>query len=182
MGKIRWAEKIGTTNMWKVILGEKGYDVEFQLVDMGTIMAALEKGDLDITLEVWLPVQDAFYLEQYKDTVVFAEEPWYDNAKVGLVVPEYMDEVNSIEDLNKYKEKFDSHMISFDQGSGTMEVTELVIEDYDLNFELISITEPAMIAEIDKIILQEGSIVAPLWSTHRAFSEMDLKFLDDPKE
>src|SRR5699024_427393 len=71
MEQISWAENIATTNMWKVILEEKGYDVEFQLVDMGTIMAALEKGDLDITLEVWLPVQDAFYLEQYKDTVVF---------------------------------------------------------------------------------------------------------------
>src|SRR5699024_10310609 len=70
MGQISWAENIATTNMWKVILEEKGYDVVFQLVDMGTIMAALEKGDLDITLEVWLPVQDAFYPEQYKDTVV----------------------------------------------------------------------------------------------------------------
>jgi len=39
-----------------------------------------------------------------------------------------------------------------------------------------------MIAEIDKRIKQEGSIVAPLWSPHRVFSEMDLKFLDDPKE
>src|SRR5699024_5209270 len=182
MAQISWAENIATTNMWKVILEERGYDVNLKLLDMGTIMAALESGDLDVNLEVWLPVQDASYKKQYKDTVTFFEEPWYDNAKVGLVVPEYMDEVNSIEDLNKYKEKFDGQITGFDPGAGTMEVTEQLIEDYDLDFELISSTEPAMIAEIDKTIKQEGSIVAPLWSPHRVFSEMDLKFLDDPKE
>lgn len=182
MGQISWAENIATTNMWKVILEEKGYDVEFKLVDMGAIMAALEKGDLDITLEVWLPIQDASYYEKYKDTVDFAEEPWYDNAKVGLVVPEYMDEVNSIADLNKYREKFEGQITGFDPGAGTMEVTEQLIEDYDLDYDLLTSTEPAMIAEIGKTIKEKGSIVSPLWSPHRVFSEMDLKFLDDPKK
>lgn len=182
MGQISWAENIATTNMWKVILEEKGYDVEFKLVDMGAIMAALEKGDLDVTLEVWLPIQDASYYEKYKDTVDFAEEPWYDNAKVGLVVPEYMDEVNSIADLNKYREKFEGQITGFDPGAGTMEVTEQLIEDYDLDYDLLTSTEPAMIAEIGKTIKEKGSIVSPLWSPHRVFSEMDLKFLDDPKK
>lgn len=182
MGQISWAENIATTNMWKVILEEKGYDVEFKLVDMGAIMAALEKGDLDVTLEVWLPVQDASYYEKYKDTVDFAEKPWYDNAKVGLVVPEYMDEVNSIADLNKYKEEFEGQITGFDPGAGTMEVTEQLIEDYDLDYDLLTSTESAMIAEIGKTIKQKGSIVSPLWSPHRVFSEMDLKFLDDPKK
>lgn len=182
MGQISWAENIATTNMWKIILEEQGYDVEFELVDMGTIMAALEKGDLDLTLEVWLPVQDAYYLKSYKDTVDFAEEPWYDNAKVGLVVPEYMDEVNSVEDLNKYQKEFDGKITGFDPGAGTMDVTEELIDDYDLDYELISSTEPAMIAEIGEAIRKKEPIVAPLWSPHSVFSEMDLKFLDDPKD
>ncbi|MBM7599286.1 glycine betaine/proline transport system substrate-binding protein [Virgibacillus halotolerans] len=182
MGQISWAENIAVTNMWKVILEEEGYDVEFNLLDMGTTMAALESGDLDLTLEVWLPVQDANYLKQYQDSVDFAEEPWYDNAKVGLVVPEYMEDVNSIEDLKKYQDEFEGEITGFDPGAGTMEVTEDVIEDYDLDYELITSSEPAMITEIAETIKENGSIVAPLWSPHRVFSEMDLKFLDDPKE
>lgn len=182
MGQISWAENIATTNMWKVILEEEGYDVQLDLLDMGTIMAALESGDLDLTLEVWLPVQDANYLEQYKDTVDFAEEPWYDNAMVGLVVPEYMDEVNSIEDLEQYKDEFEGEVTGFDPGAGTMEVTEQVIDDYDLDYELVTSSEPAMITEIDETIQENGNIVAPLWRPHRVFSEMDLKFLDDPQE
>lgn len=182
MGQISWAENIAVTNMWKVILEEEGYDVEFNLLDMGTTMAALESGDLDLTLEVWLPVQDANYLKQYQDSVDFAEEPWYDNAKVGLVVPEYMEDINSIEDLKKYQDEFEGEITGFDPGAGTMEVTEDVIEDYDLDYELITSSEPAMITEIAETIKENGSIVAPLWSPHRVFSEMDLKFLDDPKE
>lgn len=181
MGQISWAENIAVTNMWKVILEEEGYEVDFDLLDMGTLMAGLDQGDLDLNLEVWLPVQDANYLEKYRDTVNFAEEPWYDNAKVGLVVPEYMDEVNSIEDLKEYKDEFKGEITGFDPGAGTMEVTQQVIEDYDLDYELIKSSESAMITQIEETVQNKESIVAPLWSPHKVFSEMDLKFLDDPK-
>lgn len=181
MGQISWAENIAVTNMWKVILEEEGYEVDFDLLDMGTLMAGLNQGDLDLNLEVWLPVQDANYLEKYRDTVNFAEEPWYDNAKVGLVVPEYMDEVNSIEDLKEYKDEFKGEITGFDPGAGTMEVTQQVIEDYDLDYELIKSSESAMITQIEETVQNKESIVAPLWSPHKVFSEMDLKFLDDPK-
>ena len=130
MGQINWAENIAVTNMWKVILADKGYDLELKPLDMGTIMAALETGDLDIGIEVWLPIQDANYLEQYKDTVDFAEESWYENARVGLVVPAYMEEINSIEDLNENKDLFEGQIIGFDPGAGTMEVTEDLIVEY----------------------------------------------------
>ncbi len=75
MGQISWAENIAVTNMWKVILEERGYDVEFHLLDMGTTMAALANDELDIGLEVWLPVQDQNYLQEYKDEVDFSTPP-----------------------------------------------------------------------------------------------------------
>src|SRR5690625_2437205 len=89
MGQINWAENIAVTNMWKVILEEEGYDVNLNLLDIGTQMAALENDELDISPEIWLPVQDASYLEQYKDKVNFSEATWYDNVTVGLVVQSY---------------------------------------------------------------------------------------------
>src|SRR5690606_21108264 len=104
---ISWAENIAVTNMWKVILEEKGYDVKFHLLDMGTQMAALANDELDVNLEFWLPVQDKHYFERYQEEIDFSEEVWYDNAKVGLVVPAYMEDINSIEDLNENKELFE---------------------------------------------------------------------------
>lgn len=181
IGQISWAENIAVTNMWKVILEEEGYDVEFHLLDMGTQMAALADDELDVNLEFWLPVQDKNYLEQYQEQIDFSEEVWYDNAKVGLVVPAYMEDINSIEDLNENKELFESQITGFDPGAGTMDTTEEMIAEYELDFELVPSSEPAMLTAIEEAIREEAPIVAPLWNPHRVFSEMDLKYLDDPK-
>ncbi|MFC0524915.1 glycine betaine ABC transporter substrate-binding protein [Pontibacillus salicampi] len=181
IGQINWAENIAVTNMWKVILEDKGYSVEFNNLNMGTTMRALETGDLDASLEIWLPVQDANYLEKYQDTVNFSDATWYDTAKVGLVVPAYLEEVNSVEDLKEHKEKFEGEIVGFDPGAGTMEVTEQLIKDYELDYELLSSSESAMITEIGEAIENEEPIVAPLWSPHWVFSKYDLKFLEDPQ-
>ncbi|WP_273832372.1 glycine betaine ABC transporter substrate-binding protein [Guptibacillus sedimenti] len=181
ISQINWAENIAVTNMWKVILEDKGYNVEFNYLNMGSTMTALDSGDLDASLEVWLPVQDANYLEKYQDTVNFSEETWFDDAKVGLVVPSYLEDINSVKDLNEHKELFNSEIVGFDPGAGTMEVTEQLIKDYDLDFELIPSSESAMLAEIKKAVKDEEPIVAPLWSPHWVFSKYDLKFLEDPQ-
>lgn len=181
MGQINWAENIAVTNMWKVILAEHGYDVEFHVLDIGTTMEALANDELDIGMEIWLPIQDASYLENYQDKVDFSEETWYDNAKVGLVVPDYVD-IDSVEELNDHVDLFEGEIVGFDPGAGTMEVTEDLLDEYDLNFELLPSSEPAMITEIKEAIKNEEPIVSPLWSPHRIFSEVDLKYLDDPKE
>lgn len=182
IAQINWAENIAVTNMWKVILEDKGYDVTLSLLDMGFTMKALETSEIDVSLEIWLPVQDANYLETYEDTVNFSESTWFDNAKVGLVVPTYLEEVNSVEDLNEHKELFDGQIIGFDSGAGTMEVTEQLIEDYNLEFELLPSSEPAMLTAIGEAVQNEEPIVSPLWSPHSIFSNYDLKFLDDPQD
>ena len=181
IGQISWAENIAVTNMWKVVLEDKGYNVKFNYLNMGSTMTALESGDLDASLEVWLPVQDANYLEEYQDTVNFSDVTWFDKAKVGLVVPTYLEDINSVEDLNEHKELFNSEIVGFDPGAGTMEVTEQLIKDYDLDFELVPSSESAMLAEIKKAVNDKEPIVAPLWSPHWVFSKYDLKFLEDPQ-
>ncbi|SES91198.1 glycine betaine/proline transport system substrate-binding protein [Oceanobacillus limi] len=182
MGQISWAENIAVTNMWKVILEEQGYDVEFHLLEMGTQMEALANDELDINVEIWLPVQDAEYVQQYEDKINFSEETWYDNAKVGLVVPSFMEEINSIEDLNDHKEELDGQITGFDPGAGTMLVVQDVIEEYDLDYELLPSSEPAMLEELEKAIDKEEPIIVPLWNPHRVFSSMDLKYLEDPQK
>ena len=181
-GLINWPENIAVNHVWKVLLEEEGYDVDVRQLEMGTIMEALSTGDLDVGIEVWLPVQDISYYEQYKDTVDFNDTPWFDNGKVGLVVPEYMEDINSVEDLNENKELFDEEIIGFEPGAGTMEVTEQLIEDYDLELDLVPSSEPAMLKAIKEAIKEEKPIVAPLWQPHGIFSEVDLKFLDDPQK
>ncbi len=182
IGQINWPENIAVTNLWKAILEDEGYDVELKLLEMGPQMAALASGDLDVAPEIWLPVQDKSYYEKYKDEANFFENPWYENGKVGLAVPTYMEDVNSMEDLNESKDKFNGEIIGFESGAGTMLVTQDVIKEYDLDYELIGSSTAAMISSIKKAVEQKEPIVAPLWKPHYIFSEVDLKFLEDPKK
>ncbi|HLR63298.1 MAG TPA: glycine betaine ABC transporter substrate-binding protein [Lentibacillus sp.] len=182
IGQINWPENIAITNMWKAILEDKGYNVELKLIEMGPQMAALAEGDLDVAPEVWLPVQDKSYYEKYKDEVNFFEDPWYENGKVGLAVPKYMKDVNSIKDLNENREKFEGEITGFEPGAGTMIITEEVIKKYGLDYELVESSEAAMITSIKNATENKEPIVAPLWKPHWVFSEVDLKFLDDPKK
>lgn len=182
MGQINWEENIAVTHMWKHILEAEGYEVNFHLLDAGTIMAALANDELDINLETWLPIQDKFYYEEYADKINFSEETWYDTAKVGLVVPSYLEEINSIEDLNEHKDLFNQQITGFEPGAGTMEITEVLLKEYALDYELIASSEPAMLTEIKQAMDKQEAIVAPLWNPHRIFSELDLKYLDDPKK
>lgn len=181
IGQINWPENIAVTTMWKAILEDKGYDVELNLIEMGPQMAALAQGDLDVAPEVWLPVQDKSYYEKYKDEANFFEEPWYNNGKVGLAVPTYMEDINSIEDLNENKDKFSGEIVGFEPGAGTMLVTEDLIKEYGLDYDLVESSTPAMISSIKSAVEKEEPIIAPLWKPHYVFSEVDLKFLDDPK-
>ncbi len=182
IGQINWPENIAVTNLWKAILEDKGYEVKLKLIEMGPQMAALAEGDLDVAPEIWLPVQDKSYYEEYKDEVNFFEDSWYDNGKVGLAVPTYMEDINSIKDLNENKDKFNGEIVGFEPGAGTMLVTEDVIKEYGLDYELVDSSTPVMISTIKNAVKEEKPIVAPLWKPHYVFSEVDLKFLEDPKK
>ncbi|WP_227001847.1 glycine betaine ABC transporter substrate-binding protein [Virgibacillus necropolis] len=182
IGQINWPENIAVTNLWKAILEDEGYDVELELLGMGPQMAALASGELDVAPEIWLPVQDKSYYEKYKDQANFFEDPWYENGKVGLAVPTYMEDVNSIKDLNEYKDKFGGEIIGFESGAGTMLVAQEVIKEYGLDYELVASSTAAMISSIKNAVEEKEPIVAPLWKPHYVFSEVDLKFLEDPKK
>src|SRR5699024_6440696 len=148
IGQISWPENIAVTHMWQAVLEDEGYDVNLELVDMGPQMASLAENDMDIAPEVWLPVQDKNYYEEYKDDVEFFDKPWYDNGVVGLAVPEFMDDINSIEDLNENKDLFDGEITGFEPGAGTMETTEEMMEEYDLDYDLVDSSESAMISAV----------------------------------
>src|SRR5699024_9139975 len=77
---------------------------------------------------------------------------------------------------------FDGEITGFEPGAGTMETTEEMMEEYDLDYDLVDSSESAMISAVKDADEQEEPIVAPLWKPHFIFAEADMKFLDDPKK
>lgn len=179
---VNWAEGIAYTNLAKNVLEEKmGYDVTITSADVGPAYASIANGDQDAFMETWLPVLHSNYIERFEDEIVDLGYV-YEGTQSGLVVPTYV-EVDSISNLNEYTEQFDGEITGIDAGAGVMQTTQDVIEEYDLNYDLITSSGPAMTAALSGAIENEDWIVVTGWNPHWKFGRWDLKFLkqDDDK-
>jgi len=181
IGYINWQEDIAVTYLWQEILKEKGYQVELVNVDVAPLFVGLNKGDLDLFLDSWLPITQQAYWEKYKDKLD-DYGPWYKGeAKIGLVVPKYVG-INSIDELNGQKTNFSGQIIGIDPGAGIMKATDKAISDYALNYEITQGSEAAMLATLDKAYKDKKWLVMTGWSPHWMFSKYELKYLSDPKK
>lgn len=175
-----WAEGIAMTNLAKVILEEEmGYEVEITIADNGPIYLSLSQGDIDAFMDAWLPVTSEAYWDRFKEDLTDLGYN-YKGAKIGLVVPGYVD-IDSIEEMNDHKEKFDSEIIGIEAGAAIAGKTETAIEEYNLDFEQITSSGPVMTASLADAIDNEEWIVVTGWAPHWMFARFDLKFLEDPK-
>ena len=179
IGYVTWDSEIASTNVLRQAFEQAGYDVELVAVDVGPLYQALAKGDVDCTVSAWLPGTHKTYMDEYGDDFVMVGKN-LEGAKIGLVVPEYVT-IDSIEDLNAEKEKFDGKIIGIEPGAGIMRLTEDAIEAYGLDFTLISSSSAGMAAELRSSINDGDWIVVTGWTPHWKFARWDLKYLEDPK-
>ncbi|RNI13721.1 glycine betaine ABC transporter substrate-binding protein [Methanohalophilus sp. RSK] len=181
IGYVMWDDAIANTNVIKQVLEQEGYEVEIIAVDAGPLYQGLADGQFDFTTCAWLPQTQANYWEQYGDQVDRVG-PNLEDCKLGLVVPTYMEDINSIEDLNANKEKFNGKITGIDPGAGIMQNTENAIDMYGLGYTLEASSSAGMASALDSAYRDEEPIVVTLWTPHWAFGRYDLKILDDPQK
>jgi len=185
IGMVEWAENIANTALWEEILTEEGYDVEVEVLDPGAVFAGVADGQLDLFLDMWLPVTHAEYEEEFGDDFENLGT-WYDGeAALNLTVPEYVDDIDEIPDLIGEADRFDNEIVGIDAGSGLAQTTnEEVMPGYGLDedgWEHLESSEATMLAELDSAIAAEEDIVVTLWTPHWSYAEYDLKALEDPE-
>ena len=180
IGYVLWDSEIASTNVLKQIYEKAGYDVEIVAVDAGPLYQAISDGKVDMTISSWLPATQAIYWDKYGKDIDLVRHN-LDGAKVGLVVPSYV-EIDSIDEMNTVADKFDKTITGIEPGAGIMSMTEAAIEDYGLDFTLLPSSSAGMSAELTKAIKDEKWIVVTGWTPHWMFARFDLKYLDDPKE
>ncbi len=95
-----WDSEIASHNMIKIVLEDMGYNVTLTSVEPGPLFSALADGGADASVAPWLPNTHKIYVDQYEGQL---EDLGVNMTGVrqGLVVPAYMEDVNSIEDLAK---------------------------------------------------------------------------------
>ncbi|MTI69189.1 MAG: glycine betaine ABC transporter substrate-binding protein [Firmicutes bacterium] len=176
-----WADGIAITNLAKAILEEKmGYEVEVTIAEPGLIFTSVSQGEFDAFLGTWLPITHKDYIEKFGDKVEKLGTN-YEGARIGLVVPEYVD-IDSIEEMNDVKDKFDGKIIGVGSGAGIMDTTEKAIKEYDLEYDLVESSGPVMTAKLADAISNEEPVIVTGWKPHWKFARYDLKFLKDPKK
>lgn len=94
---VMWDSEYASTYVIGEALRRHGFSVRMIAVEAGPSFIALENGDADATVCVWLPNSSAFYVKKHGKNVVDMG-PNLEGARTGLVVPAYMD-IDSIEDL-----------------------------------------------------------------------------------
>jgi len=177
IGTNNWAENIAVANLWKLLLAEQGYPVKLQSADKALLYNGVGQGHIDITFEVWLPVSDKPAFDKVKDNVHLIG-PWFDEAKLGLAVPDYSD-IESIEQLNNKSAV--EVIVGIDAGSSLMKLTEQAKAIYPLKQKILPSSEPAMLLQLERAIKRKEPVVVTLWKPHWVWAKHPLRFLKDPK-
>lgn len=98
LGSIPWDTDRSSANVVAKVLEEVGYDVTITNVDPAVLYQALNQSEVDASVAGWLPTAQSAFMETYGDNIVDLG-PNLTGTVIGFVVPEYMEDINSIEDL-----------------------------------------------------------------------------------
>lgn len=176
---VEWDTEVASTNVIGSVLEELGYNVNLVPLDNAVMWEAVANGEADAMVAGWLPGTHGEQYKKYGDDLENLGEN-LSGAKLGLVVPEYMD-VDSIEDLTDEAKKT---ITGIEPGAGVVAATETAMNDYNNlgDWKLETSSSGAMTVALKQAIANEEEIVITGWSPHWMFATYDLKYLEDSKE
>ncbi|MEU2111220.1 ABC transporter permease/substrate binding protein [Streptomyces sp. NPDC019507] len=183
VGYIPWDEGIASTFLWKELLERRGFEVEANQLEAGSLYTGLAGGQIDFQTDSWLPVTHAQYWDRYRDKLE-DKGPWYGPTSLELSVPAYMNDVDSLDDLKGKADRFKGRIVGIEPSAGMMGLLkDKVLKEYGLEgeYEVVDGSTPGMLAELKRAYDRKEPVVTTLWSPHWAYSTYDLKKLKDPK-
>lgn len=178
-----WTDGLSTAYLLQDQLGKLGYDVEMEeLSEAGPLYTALAGGDIDMYPSAWSEITHSEYMNEYGDRIEDLGT-YYDGAVLTIAVPEYLTDINSLEDLKANADLFDGKIIGIEPGAGLTRVTSTeMMPAYELDeFELVTSSTAGMLATLDTAVAAEEPIVVTLWRPFWAYNSWDLKDLEDPR-
>lgn len=178
---VEWDTEVASTHVIGKVLEDLGYDVTLTPLDNAVMWQSVANGESNAMVAAWLPATHGDLFEEYKDQVVDLGAN-FDGAKIGMVVPSYMD-IDSIEDLPEVADELDQTITGIEPGAGVVKASENSVEEYGLDgWEVQTSSSGAMATALGEAIDNEEPIAVTGWSPHWKFAEYDLKYLEDPKE
>ncbi|HEP1888639.1 TPA: ABC transporter permease/substrate binding protein [Streptococcus pyogenes] len=177
---VQWDSEVASTHVIAEVLKNEGYHVTLTPLDNAVMWQTVANGNADFSTSAWLPVTHGQQYQKYKSKLDDLG-PNLKGTKLGLAVPKYMTDVNSIEDLSK---QADQKITGIEPGAGIMAAAKKTLKEYYnlSSWELVAASTGAMTTSLDQAIKKKDPIVVTAWSPHWMFAKYDLKYLKDPKE
>ncbi|HEP1337985.1 TPA: ABC transporter permease/substrate binding protein [Streptococcus pyogenes] len=177
---VQWDSEVASTHVIAEVLKNEGYHVTLTPLDNAVMWQTVANGNADFSTSAWLPVTHGQQYQKYKSKLDDLG-PNLKGTKLGLAVPKYMTDVNSIEDLSK---QADQKITGIEPGAGIMAAAKKTLKEYHnlSSWELVAASTGAMTTSLDQAIKKKDLIVVTAWSPHWMFAKYDLKYLKDPKE
>ncbi|HER5752600.1 TPA: ABC transporter permease/substrate binding protein [Streptococcus pyogenes] len=177
---VQWDSEVASTHVIAEVLKNEGYHVTLTPLDNAVMWQTVANGNADFSTSAWLPVTHGQQYQKYKSKLDDLG-PNLKGTKLGLAVPKYMTDVNSIEDLSK---QADQKITGIEPGAGIMAAAQKTLKEYHnlSSWELVAASTGAMTTSLDQAIKKKDPIVVTAWSPHWMFAKYDLKYLEDPKE
>lgn len=175
---VEWDSEVASTHVIGKVLEDVGFDVTVTPLDNSVMWEAVANSEADASVSAWVPLTHEAQIATYGDQVEDLG-PNLEGAKIGLVVPSYMD-VDSIEDLT---DQAGQTITGIDAGAGVVGAAEQSLEDYEnlSDWEVQTSSSGAMTTALGTAIDNEEDIIVTGWTPHWKFQAYDLKYLDDPK-
>lgn len=175
---VEWDTEVASTHVVGEVLKDMGYNVTLTPLDNAIMWESIAKGETDAMVAAWLPGTHGEQYKQYKDKVDNLGENLA-GAKLGLVVPNYMD-VSSIEDLDNQAGK---KITGIEPGAGVVTAAEKTQTEYPnlSDWTVETSSSGAMTVALGQALKNKEDIVITGWSPHWMFAKYDLKYLEDPK-
>lgn len=176
---VAWDTEIASTNVIGTVLEDLGYDVELTQLDNAIMWESVATGEADAMVAAWLPGTHGAQFERYGDQMQDLG-PNLEGAAIGLVVPSYMEDVNSIEDL---ADEAGQTITGIEPGAGVVAASQRTVEEYPNleGWDVQTSSSGAMTTALGQAYEKEEDIVITGWSPHWMFQTYDLKYLEDPK-
>ncbi|HHD3224338.1 ABC transporter permease/substrate binding protein [Streptococcus pyogenes] len=177
---VQWDSEVASTHVIAEVLKNEGYHVTLTPLDNAVMWQTVANGNADFSTSAWLPVTHGQQYQKYKSKLDDLG-PNLKGTKLGLAVPKYMTDVNSIEDLSK---QADQKITGIEPGAGIMAAAQKTLKEYHnlSSWELVAASTGAMTTSLDQAIKKKDPIVVTAWSPHWMFAKYDLRYLKDPKE
>ena len=197
-GGLGWDSALVQNGVARYIV-EHGYGYPTSQIEGQTVplFQGLRKGDIDITMEIWLPNQNAVWNEAVKaGEVIPVGRSLEDNWQSTFVIPGYVQDANpglvNVQDLKK--DEYKALFAQADSGGKAVligciaawscrGVNEGQLDAYELR-DHVELRDPgtsgALAAAIEGAYLKEEPILFYYWGPTKLASDLDMRLLEQP--